>query len=266
MPSLSNLGTKLAVKIPLESIKETGNVRLNYEPESIKELAASVKAHGLISPIAVKELPADTNGNKQYELIAGHRRVRAFQYLCENGEPFTSITACIVTGNKLQMQLIENIQRENLNPKECEQALKQMLENGATKTEIARQLSKSVQWVDDTLAGASVREIAENAGINTDGIAAKSLSQFRILKDNRNELLNAVNELKAAGGTYRSATAILKEKKAQTAPKANYVFTLQEFVKQIKDYVERNQRENPTKAQAALEILAIYQNATGKEV
>ena len=106
MPSLSNLGTKLAVKIPLESIKETGNVRLNYEPESIKEHAESVKAQGLISPIAVKELPADENGNKQYELIAGHRRVRAFQYLCENGEPFTNITACIVTGNKLQMQLI----------------------------------------------------------------------------------------------------------------------------------------------------------------
>lgn len=265
MPSLSNLGTKLAVKIPLESIKETGNVRLNYEPESIKELAESVKAHGLISPIAVKELPADANGNKTYELIAGHRRVRAFQYLCENGEPFTNITACIVTGNKLQMQLIENIQRENLNPKECEAALKQMLDNGATKTEIARQLSKSVKWVDDTLAGAAVREIAENNGINTDGIAAKSLSQFRTLQNNQTELLSAVNELKTAGGTYRKATAIANEKKGAKSP-VKYVFTLQEFVLQIKDYVERNQRENPTKAQAALEILAIYQNATGKEV
>ena len=39
MPSLANLATKLAVKIPLESIRETGNVRFEYEPESIKELA-----------------------------------------------------------------------------------------------------------------------------------------------------------------------------------------------------------------------------------
>ena len=265
MPSLANLATKLAVKIPLESIRETGNVRLYYEQESIIELAESIKANNLINPITVKELEPDENGNKQYELIAGHRRIRAFKYLVDNGEPFTSITACIVTGNKLQMQLIENIQRENLNPKECEAALKQMLENGATKTQIAKQLSKSVQWVDDTLAGASVREIAEKAGINTDGIAAKSLSQFRTLKNNQNELISAVNELKEAGGTYRGATAILKEKKG-AKPAVKYTFTMQEFILQIKDYIERNQRENPTKAQAALEILAIYQNATGNEV
>lgn len=265
MPSLQNIGAKLAVKIPLESIKETGNVRFDYELEGIKELAESIKEHSLINPVTVKELKPDENGNKQYELIAGHRRIRAFKYLVDNGEPFTSITACIVTGNKLQMQLIENIQRENLNPKECEAALKQMLDNGATKTEIARQLGKSVQWVDDTLAGAAVREIAESNGINTDGIAAKSLSQFRSLKSNQTELLSAVNELKTAGGTYRGATAILKEKKG-AIKSAKYTFTLQEFVLQIKDYVERNQRENPTKAQAALEILAIYQNATGKEV
>lgn len=197
------------VKIPLAQIRETGNVRHEYDEDGIKELAESIRNNGLLNPISVKPAQEDENGEKTYELIAGHRRIRAYKYLCDQGDDFSMVECCIRTGNKLVLQIIENIQRADITPREKEDAIAEMLAENYSQADIARELSKPIQWVSDIVAGAKVRKIADEAGLNTENIATKTLSQLRSIPDN--ELASYLARLVAMGGTTRAATEILHE-------------------------------------------------------
>lgn len=197
------------IKIPLAQIKETGNVRHEYDEDGIKELAESIRNNGLLNPITVKPAQEDENGEKTYELIAGHRRIRAYKYLCDQGDDFSMVECCIRTGNKLVLQIIENIQRADITPREKEDAIAEMLAENYSQADIARELSKPIQWVSDIVAGAKVRKIADEAGLNTENIATKTLSQLRSIPDN--ELTSYLARLVAMGGTTRAATSLLNE-------------------------------------------------------
>lgn len=197
------------IKIPLAQIRETGNVRHEYDEDGIKELAESIRNNGLMNPITVKPAQEDENGEKTYELIAGHRRIRAYKYLCDQGDDFSMVECCIRTGNKLVLQIIENIQRADITPREKEDAIAEMLSENYSQADIARELSKPIQWVSDIVAGAKVRKIADEAGQNTENIATKTLSQLRSIPDN--ELTSYLARLVAMGGTTRAATSLLNE-------------------------------------------------------
>ena len=197
------------IKIPLAQIKETGNVRHKYDEDGIKELAESIRNNGLMNPITVKPAQENENGEKTYELIAGHRRIRAYKYLCDQGDDFSMVECCIRTGNKLVLQIIENIQRADITPREKEDAIAEMLAENYSQADIARELSKPIQWVSDIVAGAKVRKIADEALLNTENIATKTLSQLRSIPDN--ELTSYLERLVAMGGTTRAATSLLNE-------------------------------------------------------
>lgn len=213
------------IKIPLAQIRETGNVRHKYDEDGIKELAESIRNNGLMNPITVKPAQEDENGEKTYELIAGHRRIRAYKYLCDQGDDFSMVECCIRTGNKLVLQIIENIQRADITPREKEDAIAEMLSENYSQADIARELSKPIQWVSDIVAGAKVRKIADEAGLNTENIATKTLSQLRSIPDN--ELTSYLARLVAMGGTTRAATSLLNEwKNSSLRQIAEYTETL----------------------------------------
>lgn len=213
MPKLNATNT-LTFKISISQIKETGNVRQEYDPKGIAELADSIFTYGLINPITVKPLEDDENGIKQYELVAGHRRLRAFQYLCEKGQDYTQITASVITkGSKDVLQLVENIQREELAPIDIETALKAMVTAGMSQKQISEELSKSLSWVHDRLAGTEVRENAEARGIDTTGMTTKALSQLVSVPGE--ELPDVISQVKANGGTVKAATDALNDYRAQ---------------------------------------------------
>lgn len=201
------------LKIPLSQIRETGNVRKDYDANGIAELAESIKNNGLLNPLTVKPGQDDENGNKTYELIAGHRRLRAYQLLCENGDDFSMVECCIRPGKKIVLQMIENIQRQDITPREKEEAVKAMLAEGYTQSDIARELSKPIAWVSDIVAGTKVREVADKNGVDTDGIATKTLSQLRSIP--AKELPAKIKELSKRGGTFREATEIMNEAKGR---------------------------------------------------
>lgn len=201
------------LKIPLSQIRETGNVRKDYDANGIAELAESIKNNGLLNPLTVKPGQDDENGNKTYELIAGHRRLRAYQLLCENGDDFSMVECCVRPGKKIVLQMIENIQRQDITPREKEEAVKAMLAEGYTQSDIARELSKPIAWVSDIVAGTKIREIADQNGIDTDGIATKTLSQLRSIP--AKELPAKIKELSKRGGTFREATEIMNEAKGR---------------------------------------------------
>ena len=213
MPKLTPQSA-LTFKISLDQIKETGNVRTSYNDKKIQELADSIFKYGLINPISVKPLPEDENGIKQYELVAGHRRLRAFRYLCSTGQDYSQITASvIVKGSKNVLQLIENVQREDLEPVDVETAIKALVTAGMSQKEIAEELSKSLSWVHDRLAGTEVRENAEARGIDTSGMTTKALSQLASVPGE--QLSDVINQAKANGGTVKAATDALNDFRTQ---------------------------------------------------
>jgi len=213
MPKLTSNNT-LTFKISIDQIIETGNVRTNYDDEKIKELSESIFKYGLINPISVKPLPDSADGIKQYELVAGHRRLRAFRLLCSQGQDYSQITASVVTkGSKNVLQLVENVQREDLEPVDVETAIKALVTAGMSQKEISEELSKSLSWVHDRLTGTEVRENANAQGIDTTGISTKALSQLMSIP--KEHLPDILAKVKANGGTVKAATDALNEYRAQ---------------------------------------------------
>lgn len=211
------------IKIPLSCLKITDNVRMNFDEAEIEELANSIRQNGLMNPITVRPPETDADGNKTYEVIAGGRRIRAHQWLCEHGDDFSLIECCIRTGDKWALQMIENIQRTDLTPREKENAVAKALEEGLTQTQIADKLSKPIQWVSDIVAGAKIRKVADAAGLNTEEITTKTLSQLRSIPEEKLE--SCLTQLIAEGGTYRAATRMMQEEKN---PATTHVSTINE--------------------------------------
>ena len=230
------------IKIPLDSVRETGNVRRTYDEDGIRELAESIKHNGLLNPVTVKPAEEDADGNKTYELIAGHRRIRAYRYLLEQGDDFSMIEACIRTGKKLILQIIENIQRTDITAREKEDAIAQMLAENYTQTDIARELSKPIQWVSDIVAGAKVRKVADYHGFDTENIATKTLSQLRTIPED--ELYAPLEQLVMRGGTMKAATDILHEWK--TAP----IHQFREHQEEMRQLAEKMLTTNESSSEA----------------
>lgn len=113
--------------------------RKNFDENALQALADSIRVHGVIQPIAVREL-FNLSGN--YEIIAGERRWRAAKMA-----GLDEIPAIILTGDDLkiaEMSLIENLQRQDLNPIEEAFAYKILIERfDLTQEEVARQVGKS---------------------------------------------------------------------------------------------------------------------------
>ena len=212
---LSNTSTH--IKVPLSCLRITSNVRQDFDEAEIEELAQSIKENGLVNAITVKP-PKEEDGVKVYEVIAGGRRIRAHQWLCDHGDDFSMVDCKISTGDMWTIQMVENIQRTDLSPREKENAVMTALDSGMTQKQISEKLSKPIQWISDIVAGAKVRKIADAAGIETDTIGTKTLSQLRSIPED--ELPEKLRQLAESGGTYRTATKMEQAQKEENAPVA----------------------------------------------
>jgi ParB family transcriptional regulator, chromosome partitioning protein len=100
--------------------------RVDMRPESLEELAASIRAQGVVQPIVVRPVTSPAGGSQRYEIIAGERRWRAAQMAGLTEIP--SVIRRVPDEAAVAMALIENIQRENLNPLEEARALSRLIE------------------------------------------------------------------------------------------------------------------------------------------
>ena len=108
-------------KILIDNIKLNPNQpRTNFDQKAIEELASSIKELGLIQPITIQK------NNDSYELISGERRLRAFKFLNLNEIPAYVREADDQTS--LEMALVENIQRKDLDPIEIAISYKRLIE------------------------------------------------------------------------------------------------------------------------------------------
>jgi ParB/RepB/Spo0J family partition protein len=194
-------------KIALSQIVDTGNVRFDYR--DIEELAESIRKNGQLAPALVKALEADADGLEKFELVAGHRRFRALQFLFEKEKGgFTTIDAIVVTGEKLTLQLVENLQRSDLTAAERERGIFQMCQKGVSQKEIAARLSKSAEYVSRNVAAYKIREAASAAGVDTSGLATGTLNEIQAADAADYPAL--VNEIKQGGGTLEAARVVME--------------------------------------------------------
>jgi len=135
------------VELYLSQIEPNQNQpRKNFDVGSLEELALSIRQHGIIQPILVRQL---TNGCN-YQIIAGERRWRAAKMV--GLEKIPVIIKEHDKINNLAIALIENIQRENLNPLEEAQAIQRLLEECAlTHHQVAESIGRSRTAVSNLL-------------------------------------------------------------------------------------------------------------------
>ncbi len=115
--------------------------RTHMDPESLAELASSIKAQGVMQPILVRAVDK-TPGAERYEIVAGERRWRASQQAGLAEVPV--LVRTIPDEQALEMALIENIQRENLNPLEEAQGLQRLIDEfGLTHQQAADAVGRS---------------------------------------------------------------------------------------------------------------------------
>jgi ParB family chromosome partitioning protein len=125
--------------------------RLDMRPESLQELADSIRAQGVVQPIVVRPLVAQKAGEPiRYEIIAGERRWRAAQMAGRHDIP--AVVRIVPDEAAVAMSLIENIQRENLNPLEEARALDRLIrEFGITHQQAADAVGRSRAAVSNLL-------------------------------------------------------------------------------------------------------------------
>lgn len=113
--------------------------RQDFDPESLQELANSIRAQGVVQPIVVRPFPGQTN---RYELIAGERRWRATQLAGLHNIP--AVVRDVDDQSAMAMALIENIQRQALNPIEEAVALHRLIDEfGLTHEQTADAVGRS---------------------------------------------------------------------------------------------------------------------------
>ena len=153
------LGKGLEALIPKAEYKEKGFViemdvesltpslfqpRKNFDKEKMEELKGSIKKHGIIQPIVVRKI---ANG---YEIVAGERRLKAVKEIGLKKIP--AIIKSINNEKSLEIALVENIQREDLNPVEQANAFKRLIDEfKLTQQELAEATGKSRALVTNTI-------------------------------------------------------------------------------------------------------------------
>ncbi len=119
--------------------------RVQFGKEKLEELANSIREKGVIQPILVRSTGAD-----QYELIAGERRFRAAKHL--GLEEIPAIIRKIADADALETAIIENIQREELNPVEEAKAYRRLAQEfGVTQDAIAKRVGKDKSSISNLL-------------------------------------------------------------------------------------------------------------------
>ncbi|WP_027399632.1 ParB/RepB/Spo0J family partition protein [Anaerovorax odorimutans] len=167
--------------LDINDIKPNENQpRKNFTEEKINDLAKSIEAHGIIQPIMVKP------SNKGYEIVAGERRWRAARKALLKKVP--CVVRNLTEEQNMLIAIIENMQREDLNPIEEAEALNQMISTyGLTQEEVSKSVGKSRPYITNSIRLLKLPNKIQNYVINgslTNGHARALI----VIKDEKKQL------------------------------------------------------------------------------
>ena len=231
------------IEIEIEKIEANPNQpRKNFDETALRELADSIALHGVIMPIVVNK-----KGNK-YMIIAGERRWRASKLAGKKSVP--AIVKDYTERQVKEISLIENLQREYLNPIEAANAMKQLMEEyGITQEDLAERIGKSRSAVANTLRLLTLDEIVIEL------VANGSLSQGHaraLITLPKNEQISIARKAVSKRMSVREVEQAVKDyyNPPEEAKKAKKAAMEANMSVELKDLIVRMQRRFGTKVSA----------------
>ncbi|MBU4217136.1 ParB/RepB/Spo0J family partition protein [Candidatus Parcubacteria bacterium] len=199
---------------PDEVIANVFQPRHKFTDYKLDELAASIREHGIIQPLIV-----GSKKNGKYELIAGERRLRASKLAGLKEVPV--VIKDVADQDKLELALIENIQREDLNPIDCAMSYRRLIDEfKLTQEDVAKKVGKSRPVVANTLRFLNLPEEIKLALIDgkiTEGHAkyiigiegeVKQMKLFRQILHTGLTVGDTSTEVRKMGGTKQARVKI----------------------------------------------------------
>ena len=120
-------------EIPVDAIDPNPDQpRRRFDPEDLEQLAGSIERHGVLQPVVVRR------AGSRYELVVGERRWRAAR--AAGLATLPAVVADVEPRDRLELALVENVQRRDLNPMELAHAFRALAESGVTQEEIGRRV------------------------------------------------------------------------------------------------------------------------------
>jgi ParB family transcriptional regulator, chromosome partitioning protein len=179
-------------------------------PESLTDLVNSIREQGILEPIVVANTPAG------YQIIAGERRWRSAKIL-----GLVNVPVVIKTVNPqvmLEMSIVENVQREDLNPIERAQAYKRLIDEfGLSVTEVAKRVGKSLPYISNTIRLLTLPDAIKDAlaaGVITEGHVRPLVS----IGDHK-LMLAAFKRILVEGISVRGAEEVARQVKTEIQEK-----------------------------------------------
>ena len=230
---------KIYFLCPIEEIKPNrSQPRKTFANDKLEELAASIREQGIIQPLVVRK-KAD-----HYELIAGERRWRAAQKAGLREVPVVILE--VSDGTALEMALIENIQREDLNAVEEAEAYQALLDNFAlSQEELAKRVGKERSTVANSLRLLRLpseikRDIAEDRLSMGHARALLALDSPEHMKTGRDEILKKNLTVRQAEGLVKKLK-MNKTQKPSKKPEPELVDILEQLKRHFKAKVALRQ-------------------------
>ena len=199
-----------SLSLPISQVEScSSQPRKSFDEASLAELADSIREHGIIQPLTVRKLASG-----YYQIIAGERRWRAARIAGLQEVPVIVIEADDRKAAELAM--IENLQREDLNPMEEAAGFQSLIETyHMTQEEAAKQVGKSRSAVTNSLRLLSltpaVRQLVEEGKLSA-GHARALLPLSPAMQE------NAANAVVAGGLSVRQTEALVKKLSAENKP------------------------------------------------
>ena len=192
--------------------------RKEFSEEKIQELAQSIKENGLIQPIIVRKSPV-----LGYEILAGERRYRAS--IAAGLAEVPVIVKQLSDQDMMLHSIIENLQRENLNPIEEAKAYQSLIDKGFTHTEIAEKMGKSRPYITNLvrLLGLPKHILTEVESGKLSQAHARLLIQLS--SDKQDKLLNRIQ---TENLSVRQVEQILQKTKKISKKEKDYFFKEEE--------------------------------------
>lgn len=204
--------------------------RKKFDEESISLLASSIKEKGVIQPLIVRKL------NGTYQIVAGERRWRAAQKVGISKMPI--IVMDLSDSESLELSLIENLQRKDLNPIEEAEGYKQLIEEfELTHDQISKLTGKDRSTITNLLRLLKLPEIAKNELISESITSGHARALLKIEEDQL--IIEAITQIKKQNLSVRQ-TERLVEKKPELNPGSQInKDRLNPYLKEIRDDLVR---------------------------
>jgi ParB family chromosome partitioning protein len=200
-------------------------------PDSLQELVDSIREQGILEPIVVARTPAG------YQIIAGERRWRASKILGLEKVPV--VVKETTPQGMLEMSIVENVQREDLNPIERAQAYKRLIDEfGLGTNEVARKVSKSAPTVSNTIRLLSLPDAIKDAlvaGVITEGHVRPliSLGDPKLMLELFKKILRESSTVRETEEMARQAKGEIQQKEPRATTYKLWVPELDEMAKNL---------------------------------